>query len=44
MKVKVERSKVEQGHITGKVGKLRAGMTGEEERNIGRKQVVTFRS
>ena len=36
----VERMKVEQGAITRKVGVIRAGVTGEEVRDIVRREVV----
>ena len=40
MKDMVERMKVEQGAITRKVGVMRAGVTGEEVRDIVRREVV----
>ena len=40
MKDMVERMKVEQGAITRKVGVIRAGVTGEEVRDIVRREVV----
>ena len=40
MKEMVERMKVEQGAITRKVGEMRAGVTGEEVRDIVIREVV----
>ena len=40
MKEMVERMKVEQGAITRKVGEMRAGVTGQEVKDIVRREVV----
>ena len=40
MKDMVERMKVEQGAITRKVGEMRAGVTGQEVKDIVRREVV----